>query len=441
MAKIISDRLLLPKPYPNIDFFYGPYTSIEEAFENVGPDGDDIACIGLTVGIQPTPNDPIVEYWFKDACEEETDLVIKAPDLTGYAYDPNYVHTDNNYTTSEKTKLAGLENYDDTLITAALDNKVDKITGKGLSTEDYTTLEKTKLNGIENGAQVNVVETVKVNNTALTPDQNKAVNITVPTVTSDLTNDSGFIDNTVNDLTNYYTKTEVDSKVSAVYRYKGTVQTYANLPSSDLTVGDVYNIATADPTHDINAGDNVAWTGTEWDKLGGDIDLSVYYTSTQVDTLLDDKVNEPSSEGTRGQVLTTDGNGGRNWTTIETGESALEDLSDVNLTTPAAGDTLVYDDITSKWVNAPIDMSEYYTSDEVDGLLDDKVDKVSGKGLSTEDYTTAEKTKLAGIEDSADANVIETVKVNNTALTPEDKEVNINLYFSVSNENATMHIG
>ena len=49
-----------------------------------------------------------------------------------------------------------------------------------------------KLEGIAQGAQVNVIETVKVNNSALTPSS-KAVNITVPTKVSDLTNDSGFI--------------------------------------------------------------------------------------------------------------------------------------------------------------------------------------------------------------------------------------------------------
>jgi len=52
------------------------------------------------------------------------------------------------------------------------------VSGKGLSTEDYTTAEKTKLSGIAAAAQVNVIETVKVNGTALTPDANKAVDVT-----------------------------------------------------------------------------------------------------------------------------------------------------------------------------------------------------------------------------------------------------------------------
>lgn len=61
-----------------------------------------------------------------------------------------------------------------------IDGKVDKVTGKGLSTNDYTNDEKTKLEGIADGAQVNVIESVKVNGSALAVS-GKAVDITVPT--------------------------------------------------------------------------------------------------------------------------------------------------------------------------------------------------------------------------------------------------------------------
>lgn len=61
-----------------------------------------------------------------------------------------------------------------------IDKKVDKVEGKGLSTNDYTTEEKTKLEGIAPDAQVNVIEIVKVNGVALTPTD-KAVDVTVPT--------------------------------------------------------------------------------------------------------------------------------------------------------------------------------------------------------------------------------------------------------------------
>ena len=56
----------------------------------------------------------------------------------------------NAFTDNEKTKLAGLNNYNDSPIISALGNKVDKVSGKSLSTNDYSDSEKTKLAGLEN---------------------------------------------------------------------------------------------------------------------------------------------------------------------------------------------------------------------------------------------------------------------------------------------------
>lgn len=61
------------------------------------------------------------------------------------------------------------------------------------------------------------------------------------------------------------------------------------------------------------------------------------------------------------------------------------------------------------------------------GNIDKKVDKVEGKVLSSNDYTSDEKTKLEGIAAGAQANVIETIKVNDAALVPTDKAVNISV--------------
>lgn len=144
-------------------------------------------------------------------------------------------------------------------------------TGKGLSTNDFTDAYETKLEGIEAGAQVNVLEGVQVNGTDLTI-ANKKVNI---------------------DLSNYATK----SDISSVYKYKGTVSTYADLPSSGQTVGDVYNVETADATHNIKAGDNVAWDGTVWDVLAGVVDLSNYVTTTAMNTALEGKVDKVEGKG------------------------------------------------------------------------------------------------------------------------------------------------
>ena len=90
-------------------------------------------------------------------------------------------------------------------------------------------------------------------------------------------------------ITDAYTKTEVDAKVTSVYRYKGTVSTYADLPSSGQEVGDVWNIETADSAHGIKAGDNVAWNGATWDALAGTVDLTPYATKDELSAGLADK--------------------------------------------------------------------------------------------------------------------------------------------------------
>ena len=74
----------------------------------------------------------------------------------------------------------------------ALSGKVDKVDGKGLSTNDYTSDEKTKLANVATGAQVNVLEGIQKNGTNVTIT-NKIANISVPTTTNELTNNSGFI--------------------------------------------------------------------------------------------------------------------------------------------------------------------------------------------------------------------------------------------------------
>ena len=67
------------------------------------------------------------------------------------------------------------------------------------------------------------------------------------------------------------------SEISAAFIYKGSKDTYAELPTSGNKTGDVWNIVNADPTHGVKAGDNVAWNGTAWDVLGGVTDLSAYF--------------------------------------------------------------------------------------------------------------------------------------------------------------------
>lgn len=83
---------------------------------------------------------------------------------------------------------------------------------------------------------------------------------------------------------------EINSKISSVYKVRGTKNTYADLPTEGNTIGDVYNVVqavgtpgTADYTP---AGTNYAWNGTTWDALGGTVDLSTYATKTYVNDAL-----------------------------------------------------------------------------------------------------------------------------------------------------------
>lgn len=78
------------------------------------------------------------------------------------------------------------------------------------------------------------------------------------------------------DYNNPHKVTAAQLGLATVYKYKGSVKTYADLPTSKQQIGDVYNVKQADPDHNIEAGDNVAWDGTAWDILAGDTDLSGY---------------------------------------------------------------------------------------------------------------------------------------------------------------------
>jgi len=82
------------------------------------------------------------------------------------------------------------------------------------------------------------------------------------------------------------------SEISAAFIYKGSKDTYAELPASGNKTGDVWNIVNADPTHGVKAGDNVAWNGTAWDVLGGVTDLSAYFNKNNDDA---DDITEGST--------------------------------------------------------------------------------------------------------------------------------------------------
>lgn len=110
------------------------------------------------------------------------------------------------------------------------------------------------------------------------------------------------------DFNNPHKVTAKQLGLTTVYQYKGSVATYADLPTTGQKVGDVWNVETADPDHGIKAGDNVAWDGAQWDALGGNHDLSGYAQLNSANTftaLNTFRANIAVSSGT------TAGSGGR----------------------------------------------------------------------------------------------------------------------------------
>lgn len=181
-------------------------------------------------------------------------------------------------------------------IKSALGGKVDVVSGKGLSTNDYTSAEKQKLSGIASGAQVNVIESVKVNGTALTPSS-KAVDVTVPTKVSQLTNDSGFQNATQVKATvtgqGYQTQSQVQSLINSAVGNITSIryEKVTSLPATGSN-GVIYLVAHSHGTQDIY--DEYIWLAETktYEKIGNtDIDLSAYVKSSELTAITTNDLN------------------------------------------------------------------------------------------------------------------------------------------------------
>ena len=112
------------------------------------------------------------------------------------------------------------------------------------------------------------------------------------------------------DFSNPHKVTAKQLGLTTVYQYKGSVATYADLPTTGQKVGDVWNVETADPDHGIKAGDNVAWDGAQWDILGGNHDLSGYAQLNSANTFTalnafraNISVSNGTTAGSQGQII------------------------------------------------------------------------------------------------------------------------------------------
>ena len=198
--------------------------------------------------------------------------------------------------------------------------KVDKVDGKGLSTNDYTTGEKTKLSGIETGANKTTVEnSLTSTNTAnaLSANQGKVLDEKIKALSDSMSalgygdmmksvydsNGDGTVDKaaTANDASklggkspSYYAAATsipttvaqltdagnyaLKSDLTNVYKYKGSKATYADLPTSGNVAGDVWSV-------EGDKGMNYGWTGSTWDPLGEVFSIT-YISNAEIDEIL-----------------------------------------------------------------------------------------------------------------------------------------------------------
>lgn len=203
---------------------------------------------------------------------------------------------------------------------------------------------------------------------------------------------------------NIYTKAEVDAKVSSVMRYKGSKDTYEELPSEGNEVGDVWNIVGADAANGVRAGDNFAWNGTGWDNLGGAVVLDGYATKEDLNGKVDKVEGSRLMTSAEGEKLAG----------IATGAevNVIKSVDDTEFTLDENGKLNI----------------KALGQDKITGLADALAGKVSsetGKGLSSNDYTNEDKTKLANLETGAQVNILEALSIGGTDAPISDKKVDI----------------
>lgn len=177
---------------------------------------------------------------------------------------------------------------------------------------------------------------------------------------------------------NYYNKSQVDSKFTSVYIFKGSVDTIEDLPTEGNVIGDVWNVRKNDT--------NYAWTSEGWDALGGTAELASLTSNG-----LMSKEDFAKLQGIEA---------GAQVNKIETITKRVE-LNVVNKNVTIPEDIKISDTEPTEEEIIWLDPSENYDF-TFDGYSQAQADarfvqKEEGKGLSTNDYTNADKTKVTNL--------------------------------------------
>lgn len=177
---------------------------------------------------------------------------------------------------------------------------------------------------------------------------------------------------------NYYNKSQVDSKFTSVYIFKGSVDTIEDLPTEGNVIGDVWNVRKNDT--------NYAWTSEGWDALGGTAELA----SLTANGLMSKEDFAKLQDIEAGAQVNK----------IETITKRVE-LNVVNKNVTIPEDIKISDTEPTEEEIMWLDPSENYDF-TFDGYSQAQADarfvqKEEGKGLSTNDYTNADKTKVTNL--------------------------------------------
>lgn len=202
---------------------------------------------------------------------------------------------------------------------------------------------------------------------------------------------------------NYYNKSQVDSKFTSVYIFKGSVDTIEDLPTEGNVIGDVWNVRKNDT--------NYAWTSEGWDALGGTAELASLTSNG-----LMSKEDFAKLQGIEA---------GAQVNKIETiTKRVLLNAVDKNVTIPE--DIKISDTEPTEEEIMWLDPSENYdfTFDGYSQAQADElfVKKEAGKGLSTKDYTAEDKKKVTNLGSYVSNATGATADANAVAITLEKKD-------------------
>ena len=197
--------------------------------------------------------------------------------------------------------------------------------------------------------------------------------IPIPKKLSDLTNDTGFIDNAVTDLIYYYTKdetyakSEVNTLINNIHAMSvvivpvlpevGQADIFYLVPREEIKVGNVY--------------DEYLWANNKWEKIGGTpVDTNLYYTKAETDAKLAEKLTPPTV--TASDVDKAIIWNGTEWAMGEAGGSGTDNYNDLN-NKPKINNVTLQGNVSLAALGIP-SQEQTYTKDDIDEALENKVD-------------------------------------------------------------------